>query len=290
MKTTQFICARQDRVNETLADYLGRYTSDQNTLLEALKYSVLNGGKRLRPLLVYATGEALGAIPEQLDSAACAVELIHAYSLVHDDLPAMDNDDMRRGLPSCHKAFGEAIAILAGDVLQTLAFEILSDDAQRLNEKQRLYMIATLAQASGIRGMAGGQALEFSSMQNPMTAQELEKIHRLKTGALIRASVKLGAIAANADQAQLAKLDDYASCLGLAYQIQDDVQDSVSVNDAQKKLSSYLSYVSIEVAQRRIEQLYLRALAAIDSFKNPGLLNELAAHLIRQSETSTLSS
>jgi geranylgeranyl pyrophosphate synthase len=194
-------------------------------LLEAMRYSVLGGGKRLRPVLVYLTGDALGAPPASLDAPAAAVELIHAYSLVHDDLPAMDDDDLRRGRPSCHKAFDEGTAVLAGDALQALAFSVLGR-AEGLDAAARLEMLLVLADAIGTAGMAGGQAMDLAAEGRALDADELERMHRRKTGALIRASVELGAIAAGRVQREArAALVRYGEELGLAFQIQDDILD-----------------------------------------------------------------
>jgi len=186
-----------------------------------------NGGKRVRPILVYAAGHALDVNPSHLDSPAVAIELIHAYSLVHDDLPAMDDDDLRRGQPTCHKAFDEASAILVGDALQSLAFQVLSEglDAE-LPAAQLRDMIKTLALCSGSRGMAGGQAIDLASVGIQLDIAQLENMHVHKTGALIRASVRMGALCkVGIDDASLGKLDHYAKCIGLAFQIQDDILD-----------------------------------------------------------------
>jgi geranylgeranyl pyrophosphate synthase len=191
-----------------------------------MSYSVLNGGKRLRPLLVYITGEAFGAQASVLDSPAAAVELIHAYSLIHDDLPAMDDDDLRRGRPTCHKAFDEGTAILAGDALQALAFAVLSAQANGLSDAMRVRMLSVLAEAIGTRGMAGGQAVDLEAAGHPPDAAGIEQMHRLKTGALIRASVELGALAApNAGEVDREALRRYGDEIGLAFQIQDDILD-----------------------------------------------------------------
>lgn len=196
-------------------------------LHEAMRYASLNGGKRVRAALVYATSQALGVDATNVDSAACAVELIHAYSLVHDDLPSMDDDDLRRGKPTCHRAYGEATALLVGDSLQALAFEVLANDRQlKVCAERRVQMLKTLAAASGSRGMAGGQALDLAAVGKRLSLNELEAMHRLKTGALIRASVMLGALASeSAEGATLAHLSDYADCIGLAFQIVDDLLD-----------------------------------------------------------------
>lgn len=221
----------QQRVNTALDTWLPPTAIQPIRLHKAMRYAVLNGGKRIRPLLVYLTGNALNVNSTSLDGTACAVEFIHAYSLVHDDLPAMDDDELRRGKPTCHKAFDEATAILAGDALQTLAFYVLSHDPNLpTTDQKRLEMINTLALASGSRGMVGGQAFDIESVNQSLTLAELENMHIHKTGALIRASVKLGALAYSAiDDHLLEKLDHYAKCIGLAFQIQDDILD-IEVN------------------------------------------------------------
>ncbi|MBB4819982.1 geranylgeranyl diphosphate synthase type II [Pseudomonas alcaligenes] len=216
--------ARVDTALETLFD---APRPELQRLYEAMRYSVTNGGKRVRPLLVYAACEALGGDLDRADGAACAVELIHAYSLVHDDLPAMDDDDLRRGKPTTHKAFDEACAILAGDGLQTLAFEVLAD--RRLNPQNsdaRLAMVGTLARAAGPAGMVGGQAIDLGSVGLRLDQKALEVMHRHKTGALIEASVRLGALASgNADDSSMKSLQAYAQAIGLAFQVQDDILD-----------------------------------------------------------------
>ncbi len=215
----------QQRILAALERTVGTSDPAVERLLQAMRYSVLAGGKRLRPLLVYITGEALGAQPEQLDAPAVAVELIHSYSLIHDDLPAMDDDDLRRGLPTCHKAYDEGTAILAGDALQALAFDVLANGAG-LDERARLQMITVLAAAIGTLGMAGGQAMDLAATGSLLTAAGIEEMHRRKTGALIRASVELGAIAAGrVASAERAALQRYGDEIGLAFQIQDDILD-----------------------------------------------------------------
>ena len=217
----------QRRVDAALEQRLPPATVPPARLHEAMRYAVLGSGKRVRPVLVYAAGEALGVPPESLDEPACAVELIHAYSLVHDDLPAMDDDDLRRGRPTCHRAYDEATAILVGDALQTLAFQVLcSEPADPAAATTRLAMVRTLAGASGSRGMAGGQALDLDAVGRELTLAELEQLHIHKTGALIRASVRLGTLAAPAaDPAAVRSLDRYGKCVGLAFQIRDDILD-----------------------------------------------------------------
>lgn len=216
--------ARVDAALETLFD---APSNELDRLYQAMRYSVTNGGKRVRPLLVYAACEALGGNLDQADGAACAVELIHAYSLVHDDLPAMDDDDLRRGKPTTHKAFDEACAILAGDGLQALAFEVLADRRRNPQDGDtRLAMISALARASGPAGMVGGQAIDLGSVGIRLDQAALETMHRHKTGALIEASVRLGALASGrADDTLLRALQVYACAVGLAFQVQDDILD-----------------------------------------------------------------
>ena len=217
----------QTRVDSKLDELFQPPRPELDLIYQAMRYSVINGGKRVRPLLVYAACEALGGKVERADAAACAVELIHAYSLVHDDLPAMDDDDLRRGQPTTHKAFDEASAILAGDGLQTLAFEVLAD-AQRnpLDAEVRLSMISSLAKAAGPAGMVGGQAIDLGSVGQWLDQSALETMHRHKTGALIEASVRLGALASGeADNLTLRALQEYAQAVGLAFQVQDDILD-----------------------------------------------------------------
>jgi geranylgeranyl pyrophosphate synthase len=216
----------QQRVENVLARMLDIEGGATTRLLEAMRYSTLGGGKRVRPVLVYASGEALGAPLDLLDAPAAAVELIHVYSLVHDDLPAMDNDDLRRGRPTCHRAFDEATAILVGDALQARAFEVLAQAPSTLSAAARLEMLRVLADAIGTRGMAGGQAIDLESVKQSLSEAELERMHRQKTGALIQASVILGAISAGIQNApERAALSTFGAEIGLAFQIQDDILD-----------------------------------------------------------------
>jgi geranylgeranyl pyrophosphate synthase len=216
----------QQRIESVLARALEIDGAATPRLLEAMRYSTLAGGKRVRPVLVYATGEALGAPLELLDAAAAAVELIHVYSLVHDDLPAMDNDDLRRGRPTCHRAFDEATAILVGDALQARAFEMLAQAPASIAANARLEMLRVLADAIGTRGMAGGQAIDLEAVKKVLGKAELERMHRQKTGALIKASVMLGAISAGSqDVPERAALAEFGAEIGLAFQIQDDILD-----------------------------------------------------------------
>ena len=219
----------QARAEQALDRRLPSADLHPGDLHQAMRYAVLGGGKRIRPALVYATGAAVGAPPEALDGSACAVEFVHAYSLIHDDLPAMDDDDLRHSRPTCHRAFGEALAILAGDALQALAFQVVGQDATLIADPIiRLRMIGVLAQAAGSRGMVGGQAIDLAAVGRERPLAELENMHIHKTGALIRASVLLGALSQPAvEPAVLERLDHYAKCIGLAFQIRDDILDVI---------------------------------------------------------------
>lgn len=241
---------------------------------EAMRYASLGGGKRIRPLLVYAAGHALGTAPETLDGAVAAVELIHVYSLIHDDLPAMDDDDLRRGKPTCHRAFDEATAILAGDAMQALAFHILATAPEfACRAETRLGMIETLAQAAGSRGMAGGQAIDLDAVGRELSIAELENMHIHKTGALIRASVRLGALAGDgAEDAALEALDRYAKCIGLAFQIRDDILDVEGETETLGKTQgadiargkpTFPSLLGMSEAKMRAQTLCEEALEAI---------------------------
>ena len=263
------------RVQAALDELLPAPQIEPTRLHEAMRYSVMAGGKRIRPLLCYAAGEALGVAPALLDRPAAAVELIHAYSLIHDDLPAMDDDELRRGRPTCHKAFDEATAILAGDSLQTLAFQTLAQAAD-LSPAARIGMVEALARASGSRGMAGGQALDLAAEGKQLDRVMLEHIHIHKTGALIRAAVRLAILADGPLDAERAdRLDRYAKCLGLAFQIQDDVLDVVAETavtgktrgrDQELAKSTYPSVVGLSEAKEMANNLLTDALEAVAVF------------------------
>ncbi|TXH68365.1 MAG: geranyl transferase [Thiothrix sp.] len=260
-------------------------------LHEAMRYSVLNGGKRIRPLLVYATGEALGIAPDVLDTPAAAIELIHVYSLIHDDLPAMDDDVLRRGKPTCHCAFDEATAILAGDALQALAFQLIAQAHESISADQRLRMLQQLSIAAGSRGMVGGQAIDLAAVGKELTELELEQMHIHKTGALIRSSVLLAAYTAPAlPEKQLNQLDHYAKCLGLAFQVQDDILDIESDTqtlgktrgaDAAAGKPTYPSIIGMSAAKRKLNELYLEAVAALEGLNAP-LLLEIAEFTVKR--------
>ncbi len=292
ISTYQATC--QARVDSALNSLFAAPTPELARLYEAMRYSVMNGGKRVRPLLVYAACEALGAPAEQANGAACAVELIHAYSLVHDDLPAMDDDDLRRGQPTTHKAFDEACAILAGDGLQSLAFTALLDD--RLSpqgEAVRLQMAMVLAQAAGPGGMVGGQAIDLGSVGKKLDQDALEFMHRHKTGALIEASVQLGALAsgrASAEQRQALKT--YAQAIGLAFQVQDDILDVESDTqtlgkrqgaDIARDKPTYPALLGLGMAKAYALQLRDQALEALLPFDEAAEpLRDLARYIVER--------
>ncbi|MDX1573385.1 MAG: (2E,6E)-farnesyl diphosphate synthase [Methylophaga sp.] len=285
-----WMSAHQQRVGNALTSRL-QISSDAQTLVKAMQYATLDGGKRLRALLVYAAGETLYSHPDGLDAAACAVEMIHAYSLIHDDMPMMDDDDLRRGRPSCHKAFDEATALLAGDALQTHAFLSLSDNA--LPAEQRIAMVKTLAKASGVNGMAGGQAIDLQSVGKTLNLSALENMHQLKTGALIRASVQLGALAsAQTTERDLQALDQYAKAIGLAFQVQDDVLDVVADTltlgkqqgaDVARDKPTYPALLGLEAAQQKARDLVDQALSALQQLTGPTqALSGLAGFVVQR--------
>ena len=274
------------RADAALAHVLPSEHQPPCDLHRAMRYAVLGDGKRLRPVLVYAVGSALGASLERLDAAAAAVEIIHAYSLVHDDLPAMDDDALRRGRPTCHIVFGDAMAILAGDALQALAFEVLAHDpALQSDPGTHVEMLRTLAAACGSHGMAGGQALDLGAIGQRLTADELERMHVYKTGALIRASVRLGALAAGCrDDGVLAALDRYGHCIGLAFQIRDDIIDvegdsatlgKTAGKDAANSKPTYPAILGMAASRAKLAEL---TDAAIDALQPHGArMHELVA-------------
>ena len=296
---TTELTALRERCDTALVRLLGHGDSEFSPaagphlvrLFEASAYSLTRGGKRVRPALVYGAALAVdpGALDgEAIDHAACAVEMIHAYSLVHDDLPAMDDDDLRRGQPTCHVAFDEATAILVGDGLQARAFELLGD-APGLAAESRLDMVRTLTAASGARGMVGGQAIDIAAVDTRIAPEHLETMHALKTGALIRGSVGLGAIVAGATPDQQSALDDYGYAVGLAFQICDDILDATSDADTLGKQAgadaahnkpTYVSLLGLEKAREQADTLLADALAAIGGFDDSAwFLRELATYI-----------
>lgn len=284
----------QQRVETALQNWLPAEAEEPARLHAAMRYVSLDGGKRVRPVLVYATGLALGLPLERLDGPACAIELIHAYSLVHDDLPAMDDDALRRGKATCHKAFDEATAILVGDALQSLAFEILSrDDTMVENSALRLAMVEELARSSGSRGMAGGQAIDIAAEGKRLSLEQLQSMHRYKTGALIRASVRLGALSApQATHEQRDGLDRYAEAVGLAFQIRDDILDveadtatlgKPQGSDLAKDKPTYTSLLGLDGAKQKARALHREALEGLRDFgEEAEPLRWLSAYIVER--------
>lgn len=284
----------QKRVNAALDKYLPREDPPEHNLAEAIRYSVIGGGKRIRPAMVYAAGEAMGVSTDLLDIPACAVEMIHAYSLIHDDLPAMDDDDLRRGRPTCHKAFNEATAMLAGDALQALAYEILAkDDHEELTPEHRIKMLSLLTGASGAHGMAGGQAVDLASVGKQLTLEQLEHMHQLKTGALIRASILLGGMCKrDISKDELDMLSDYARCIGLSFQIQDDILDVIGDtetlgkpqgSDQEQKKPTFPAILGLEESQQRAVRQHELALEILEPLdEKADSLRQLSAYIVER--------
>lgn len=271
----EWMAATQARTEVALAQYLPSADRTPARLHDAMRYATLGGGKRVRPLLAFAAGELTGADPDKLDVVACAVEMIHAYSLVHDDLPCMDDDVLRRGRPTCHIEFDEPTALLVGDSLQTLAFELLASHSLG-TPQQQLEMIALLAHASGSRGMAGGQAIDLASVGTPLSQPELELMHALKTGALIRAAVLLGALTGQPLSAEERdNLDRFAKRAGLLFQVVDDILDCTASTATLGKTAgkdeaadkpTYVSLLGLDAARSYADELRSEALAALRIF------------------------
>ncbi len=265
--------AHQRRFEDVLRNLLPSADIEPQRLHGAMRYSVLDGGKRVRPLLAFAAGELAGAEVSRLNYVAAAVELIHAYSLVHDDMPCMDDDVLRRGKPTCHVEYDEATALLVGDALQSLAFQMLSDTALAADAARQLKMVKLLAAASGSRGMAGGQAFDLASVGKQLNLSELEFMHIHKTGALIRAAVLLGAYCGDGlSDAQLDKLDHYGKCVGLAFQVVDDVLDAeadtamlgkTAGKDADHGKPTYVTLLGVAAAKKMAADLHREALQSL---------------------------
>jgi geranylgeranyl diphosphate synthase, type II len=297
MTLTEYLARQQKRVDAALDRWVPAESQDPSIIHRAMRYSLFAGGKRIRPLLAMAAAEAVsddpdGEHPDGVANAACALELIHTYSLIHDDLPALDNDDLRRGRPTCHKVFGDAMAILAGDALLTLAFEALSK-LPDVDAERRIRLVAELATASGtVGGMIGGQVNDLEGEGKQPTAALLESIHRAKTGALLRASVRMGAIYAGADDTQLAALSCFGEHIGLAFQIVDDVLDveqpsealgKTAGKDAQQKKITFPAVYGLERSRAMAEQEHLAAQQALRAFGNrSGRLLQLADLVVRR--------
>lgn len=282
----QNLAADQQRVGQLMSSVLSGLTVTDPRLLDAMQYSLLLGGKRLRPFLVYSVGRMLGAELTDLDGPAAAIECLHTYSLIHDDLPAMDDDDLRRGKPTCHKAFDEATAILAGDALQTLAFDILAHHPyQQVDVASQLQLLRELARQSGYPGMCGGQAIDLAHTNKTMTLAALEHMHQLKTGALIQCAVKLGWLCSKDQQPEhLKALQTYASAIGLAFQVQDDILDiegdtatlgKPQGSDLEANKVTYPALMGLEPARKKAEELVAQAQQALHTL--PYDTTELAA-------------
>ncbi|MFT6985292.1 MAG: farnesyl diphosphate synthase [Psychromonas sp.] len=283
----------QQRVNRQLKQYIHSADPISHTLNNAMDYGTLLGGKRVRPFLVYAVGEMLGLTLKSLDPLACAVECIHAYSLIHDDLPAMDDDDLRRGQPSCHKKFDEATAILAGDALQSLAFDIISMPNPSINSQTQIKMINRLAKASGDHGMCAGQALDLAAENTQVDLTTLETIHNAKTGALIQIAVELAALSKPELPAEhLRLLNTFSKSIGLAFQVQDDILDVIGDTQTLGKpqgsdnllnKSTYPSLLGLEQAMEKAQLLYQEALHALSQLPyNTELLESFAQYIIKR--------
>ena len=272
-KIDEILSLYAGRVNHQLENWLPAASEPPAVLHEAMRYSVLGEGKRIRPVLLYATGEALDVPVDRLDAPACAVELIHSYSLIHDDLPAMDDDDLRRGRPTCHNAFGEANAILAGDALQALAFSVLANDPANPPER-RVRLARLLGEGAGSRGMVGGQAIDLASVNKSLDEKALKRMHRLKTGALIRASVLMAVTASEMNTPEVyERFARFADCIGLLFQIRDDILDiqgetevlgKPQGSDAAHNKPTYPSIVGMEQAGSMAEELLRQACQEID--------------------------
>lgn len=290
--STENLALYQTRVERHLQQVLQSYQPTEPKLLDAMSYSLLMGGKRIRPFLIYSCGTMLGANLNDLDGPAAAIEALHSYSLIHDDLPAMDDDDLRRGKPTCHKAFDEATAILAGDALQTLAFEILSQHPyQNVAAKDIVAMIQHFSRASGYAGMCGGQAIDIMQTNQATTVAQLERMHRLKTGALIELTVQLAWLCSpKQNPADLTKLQQFASALGLAFQVQDDILDIESDSqtlgkpqgsDSKANKATYPMLLGLPQAKAKAQQLYQDALNALASLPyNTDELRQFAQYIV----------
>ena len=283
----------QQRMETELGELLPLASQQPERLHSAMRYSLLGGGKRVRPLLVMAAGALGEAADAALVRSAAAVEMIHAYSLIHDDLPCMDDDVLRRGKPTCHVEFDEATALLAGDALQTQAFSVLADSAAGLPAQRQVTMLKLLAEASGAAGMCGGQAIDLASVGKQISLPELEYMHILKTGALIRVSVLLGGHCAGLAEEQLVLLDRYAKAIGLGFQVVDDILDATADTatlgktagkDAANDKPTYVTLLGLDAAREMADGLHQQALAALESFgESAAYLRQLADFIIKRS-------
>ena len=288
----EWLTNHSERAERVLDGLLDSAQTTPNRLHEAMRYAAQGGGKRIRPLLVYAAGSLGDAKAQALDAAAVAIECIHAYSLVHDDLPCMDDDDLRRGRPTVHKAFDEATALLVGDALQTRAFEILANAQCEVD--MRLLMISSLAAASGSRGMAGGQAIDLESVGKKLDLAGLKQMHAMKTGALLSCAVELGGIAAHLNPTQMAQLQKYSTALGLAFQIVDDVLDATADSqtlgktagkDAAANKPTYVTLMGLDYAQQQAKDLQETAISSLVDFGSKAdALKDLALLVVNRAK------
>jgi farnesyl diphosphate synthase len=287
LRFEQWTLAMQSRIEQTLAITMPATMETPEILHQAMRYAVLGGGKRVRALLAYAAGEFCGANMVDMDMPAAAVELIHAFSLVHDDMPCMDDDDLRRGKPSTHKQFGDATALLAGDALQSLAFELIACDQLSIPAPQKVKILHCLAYATGSRGMAGGQSIDLESTGIRLTQAQLAQMHTLKTGALIHASAVMGAYTAKeADAKKLSAVDRFATAIGLAFQVVDDILDAeadtatlgkTAGKDADQDKSTYVTLLGLNAAKSYAQTLYIQAIdALVDYGQEADMLRGLA--------------
>lgn len=289
MELLQELQKKQEMIENALSDYVPATENEQGTIYRAMRYSLLAGGKRLRPVIMLLACELCGGRAEDALPFACALEMIHTYSLIHDDLPAMDNDDLRRGKPTNHIQFGEAMAILAGDGLLNKAFEITAD-SKTVPAEVAIRAISVLANASGTEGMIGGQVVDIENEEKSLTMNQLQYLHSLKTGAIIRAAGVVGAIVAGADAEKVKALDDYCLNLGIAFQIRDDILDVVGTeqdlgkpigSDAQNQKTTYLTLCSLEEAESLVGAFTEKAIRALDSFgEKKEILISLARYLL----------
>jgi farnesyl diphosphate synthase len=289
----QWSHAMQSRIEHVLTTTMPADTETPITLHQAMRYAVLGGGKRVRALLTYAAGEFCGATLAHIDLSAAAVELIHAFSLVHDDMPCMDDDDLRRGKPSTHKQFGDATALLAGDALQSLAFELIASNQLSIEATQKVNILHCLAFATGSRGMAGGQSIDLESTGIKLSQPQLAHMHALKTGALMRAAAMMGAYTApNADTQKYQAVDTFAKAIGLAFQVVDDILDAeadtatlgkTAGKDAEQDKSTYVTLLGLDTAKSLAQSLYQQALAPLEAYaQEADMLRSLASFITQR--------
>ena len=293
LQFAQWSSAMQTRVEQVLSTAMPAESETPATLHQAMRYAVLGGGKRVRALLAYAAGEFCGASLENIDASAAAVELIHAFSLVHDDMPCMDDDDLRRGKPSTHRQFGDATALLAGDALQSLAFELIASEQLTIPATQKVSILHCLAFATGSRGMAGGQSIDLESTGIKLTQAQLARMHALKTGALMHAAAMMGAYSASvADTKKYEAVDTYAKAIGLAFQVVDDILDAeadtatlgkTAGKDAEQDKSTYVTLLGLDTAKSLALSLYQQALAPLEAYSQEAdMLRSLASFITQR--------